>query len=224
MADCEPVVLMWSGGKDAALAYDVLSDDSAYGVEALLTTVIEGADTVTMHGVPLALIRAQAEQMALPLRVMRIPPEASNATYEAALEHALTPILAEGTATVATGDLFLEDIRDYRAAVLERLGATPLFPLWQRDTTALARYAIDAGYRILLTSVDTTQLDAAFVGRRFDAGLLRNLPEAVDSCGERGAFHTFVHAAPFFAAPVPIDTGPPYGSGRMRYLTITPSS
>lgn len=212
---------MWSGGKDAALAYEALAGNPGYRVVALLTTVIEDAETVTMHGVPLSLIRAQAERMQLPLQVMRIPPEASNPTYEAALERALAPLLAEDITTVATGDLFLDDIRAYRAAVLERIGAAPLFPIWQRDTGKLARHVIDAGYRAILTSVDTTQLDAAFVGRRFDANLLDDLPDTVDPCGEHGAFHTFVHDAPFFEAPVSIETGPAHGRGRMRYFRLT---
>lgn len=212
---------MWSGGKDATLALEVLRADPAYTVEALVTTVIEEAETVTMHGVPLALIEAQAAALDLPLYVMRVPPSPSNATYEERMERALGPLLARRIAAVAAGDLFLEDVRAYRVDLLRRLGAESLFPIWHRDTAQLARHFIDAGFRAVVTSVDTKQLSADFLGRAFDAQLLHDLPETVDPCGEHGAFHTFVYDGPLFARPVPFSLGPPRGRGQMRYAGIS---
>lgn len=213
-------VLMWSGGKDAALALGALRQDAAHAVQALLTTVLDETETVTMHGVPLALIRAQAEALALPLHVMRIPPAASNTTYEAQLERALGPLLAQGITVVAAGDLLLDDVRAYREALLRRIGAAAHFPLWGRDTTSLAHHVLDAGVRAVVASVDTTQLDAAFAGRPYDAAFLDDLPAAVDPCGEDGAFHTFVTDGPGFAQPVPVRVVEQHGRGRMRYARL----
>jgi diphthamide synthase (EF-2-diphthine--ammonia ligase) len=120
---------MWSGGKDAMLTLDVLHSQSPRRVTALLTTVVEEAETVTMHGTPLTLIERQADALGIPLHVMRVPPNASNATYEERLERSLGPLLAEGERTVAAGDLFLEDVKAYRENVLRTIGAAPLFPL-----------------------------------------------------------------------------------------------
>ena len=216
------LVLLWSGGKDAMLTLDVLHSQSPRRVDALLTTVVEDVDTVTMHGTPLSLIRRQAEALGLPLHVMRVPPNASNATYEARLERTLGPLLAEGMGVVAAGDLFLEDVKAYRERVLEQLGARPLFPLWRRDTDWLARRFLERGYRAVVTSVDQTQLDAAFVGRAYDASFLDELPAGIDPCGEHGAFHTFVVDGPPFDAPVPVRVGEPHGEGRMRYVRLHP--
>ncbi len=196
-----PVALLWSGGKDAALALAALREEGD-AVAALVTTVLEEGETVTMHGVPLALVEAQARALELPLRVMRLPEGAPNAVYEERLAEALAPLRAEGVAVVAAGDLFLEDVRAYRAAALQRLGFEPRFPLWKRDTTRLAHRFIEAGYRATVCSVDTTQLSARFAGRPYDAALLRDLPPSVDPCGERGAFHTFVIGGPPFRTPV----------------------
>jgi uncharacterized protein (TIGR00290 family) len=214
------LVLMWSGGKDAMLTLDVLHSQSPRRVDALLTTVVEEVDTVTMHGTPLALIERQANALDIPLHVMRVPPNASNATYEERLERALGPLLADGMGTVAAGDLFLEDVKAYRERVLNTVGVRPLFPLWKRDTTWLAHRFVERGYRAIVTSVDQTQLDAAFVGRTYDESFLDDLPDGVDPCGEHGAFHTFVVDGPPFRSPVPVEGGEPYGKGRMRYVRL----
>lgn len=214
------LVLMWSGGKDAMLTLDVLQSQSPRHVDALLTTVVEEVDNVTMHGTPLALIERQAEALDIPLHVMRVPPNASNATYEQRLERAFGPLLAEGAGTVAAGDLFLEDVKAYRERVLNTVGVKPLFPLWKRDTTWLARRFLERGYRAIITSVDQTQLSADFVGRTYDGSFLDDLPDGVDPCGEHGAFHTFVIDGPPFREPVPLEVGEPHGEGRMRYVRL----
>lgn len=211
---------MWSGGKDAMLTLDVLHSQSPRRVTALLTTVVEEVETVTMHGTPLSLIEQQADALDIPLHVMRVPPNASNATYEERLERALGPLLAEGGRTVAAGDLFLEDVKAYRENVLRTIGATPLFPLWKRDTTWLAHRFLERGYRAVVSSVDTLQLDASFVGRTYDEAFLADLPDGVDPCGEHGAFHTFVADGPPFREPVPVEVGEPHGEGRMRYVRL----
>ena len=216
------LILLWSGGKDAMLTLDVLHSQSPRRVEALLTTVVEEVETVTMHGTPLALVEQQAQALGIPLHVMRVPPNASNPTYEERLERALGPLLGEGFHTVVAGDLFLEDVKAYREEVLRTVGARPLFPLWQRDTGWLARRFVERGYRAVVTSVDTTQLDAGFVGRTYDAAFLDDLPEWIDPCGENGEFHTFVADGPPFREPVPVTVGEPHGDGRMRYVRLRP--
>lgn len=220
MANATPVVLMWSGGKDATLALEALHADDDYAVEALVTTVVEKADTVTMHGVPLDLIRAQAEALSLPLYVMRVPPAPSNATYEAKLERTIAPLLARGLTTVAAGDLLLDDVRAYRQQVLRRIGAEALFPIWDGDTKTLARHFIDVGFRAVVSSVDTAQLDSAFAGRCYDPAFIADLPRGADPCGENGEFHTFVSDGPLFTQPVPIRVVERCGDGRMRYARL----
>lgn len=213
-------LMMWSGGKDAMLALDVLHSQSPRRVGALLTTVVEEVETVTMHGTPLSLIERQAEALGIPLHVMRVPPNAANSTYEERLERALGPLLSEGYHTVVAGDLFLEDVRAYREEVLRVVGAKPLFPLWKRDTTWLAHRFVGRGYRAVVTSVDTTQLAPDFVGRHYDESFLADLPASVDPCGENGEFHTFVLNGPPFSREVPVEVGEKHGEGRMRYARL----
>ncbi len=198
----EPIVIGWSGGKDSALALHALIADPHVRVAALLTTLTDPYDRVSMHGVRHTLLGAQAAAIGLTLTEARIPAGASNAVYEQSFGAALAAHYSLGVRRVAFGDLFLADIRAYRERQLAALHMTGLFPLWERDTLELARAFIALGFRATLVCIDPRRLDASFAGRSFDADLLRDLPPGVDPCGENGEFHTFVTDGPIFSNPV----------------------
>lgn len=204
-----PVALAWSGGKDSSLALAALRADSAVDVVALLTTVTRDFDRISMHGVRRTVLEAQVAAIGLPVFEAAIPAAASNAVYEQAFGSALADLQQaySGIRHIAFGDLFLAEVRAYRERLLQPLDWTPLFPLWERNTTALANEFVSTGYRAILTCVDTTQLDARFAGREFDATFLAELPDSVDPCGERGEFHTCVYAGPIFREPLAVRPG-----------------
>lgn len=204
-----PILLAWSGGKDATLALERLRADRCWRVAGLLTTLIDG-DRVSAHGAPLDRLQRQVDALGLPLHLARIPAGAGNLAYESAFAAALDAAREGDPAldTIAFGDLFLADLRAWREAQLARLGWRARFPLWGEDTALLARHFIERGYRARLCCVDTIQLDAAFCGREFDAALLRELPAGCDPCGENGEFHTFVHAGPPWPRPLPLPSSP----------------
>ncbi|HZT15993.1 MAG TPA: hypothetical protein VFA19_08595 [Gaiellaceae bacterium] len=199
------VALSWSGGKDSALALRALRQD---GIEpaALVTTVTEGYERISMHGVRRTLLAAQARAVGVPLVEVPIPPVCPNDVYESRFEQAFATSL-ESVEAVAFGDLFLADVRAYREGRLARIGREALFPLWGRPTAALAEEFVAAGFEAVILCVDPRALDRSFVGRPYDAALLEELPPAVDPCGENGELHTFVHAGPVFGAPVPVARG-----------------
>lgn len=204
-----PVLLSWSGGKDAAWTLHRLRQRHDVDVVGLLTTVTSGYERIAMHGIRRELLQAQSEATGLPVIEAVIPPQCDNATYEAAFAHALETARTRwpGCSTIAFGDLFLADVRAWREQLCARLGWTPLFPLFGSDTALLAREMIDGGLRATLCCVDSQQLDARFSGCEFDAALLAGLPGSCDPCGERGEFHTCVHAGPMFSTPLPIKAG-----------------
>jgi uncharacterized protein (TIGR00290 family) len=201
------ILQSWSGGKDSCLTLAEILRDETRSVASLLTTVTEGYDRVSMHGVRVALLHQQAAAIGLPLHVVYIPQSASNETYESRMEAAFDRFRREGVTTIAFGDLFLADIRRYREQWLARTGMTPIFPIWHCDTRDLARRFIDQGFKAALTCVDTRVLDRSFAGRPFDHALLADLPPGIDPCGENGEFHTFVAGGPIFQKHVPIVIG-----------------
>lgn len=204
-----PALLSWSGGKDAAWALQTLRAAGEHDVIALLTTLTRGYDRISMQGIRRDVLHAQARALDLPVIEAWIEPGCDNAAYEASLASALGAARTHWPALhhVAFGDLFLADIRTWREALCARHGWTPLFPLFGANTAVLARQMQAAGLQAVLSCVDTTQLDARFAGRRFDAALLDDLPPGVDPCGERGEFHTCVQALPGFQQPLQLLQG-----------------
>ena len=201
------VLVSWSSGKDSAWLVHVLRQTADVEIAGLLTTVNETADRVAMHAVRTELLQAQAGALGLPLRTVFIPSPCPNEVYERAMAAAVAAALADGFTHVAFGDLFLEDVRRYREEKLAGSGLTPLFPLFGADTTALARDMIATGLAARITCVNPAVLDRSFAGREFDAALIRDIPQTVDPCGERGEFHTFAYAGPMFSRAIPIESG-----------------
>jgi uncharacterized protein (TIGR00290 family) len=200
-------LIAWSSGKDAAWALHVARAAGELDVVGLLTTVTETFDRVSMHAVRRTLLHAQAAAAGLPVREVRIPWPCPNDRYEAEMGAAVAAARAEGVTRVVFGDLFLADVRAYRERQLAGTGLEPVFPLWGRDTAALAREMLAGGLEAILTCVDPRRVDRALVGHRFDAALLAALPTSADPCGENGEFHTFACAGPMFERRIPVAVG-----------------
>lgn len=218
----EPVLLSWSGGKDSAVALHALRQSPDYEPAGLLTTITEGYDRVSIHGVRRSLLERQAEAAGLPLHAVVIPKDCSNELYESRVAAVLAGLREAGLRKVAFGDLFLEDIRAYRERQMADLGLASLFPIWGRDTADFARDVLRLGFRAVLVCVDTERLGASFAGRAYDETLLADLPAGVDPCGENGEFHTFVHAGPIFSRPVEWSPGPLEPRGRFCWKELLP--
>ena len=200
-------IMSWSSGKDSAFALREVRQRGELEIVALLTTVTSTFGRVSMHGVREELLEEQAAAVGLPCWRVSIPSPCPNKVYESAMARILAEGKAQGVSHVVFGDLFLEDLRQYRESKLAEIGMKAVFPLWGRDTHALAREMVDAGVRATLTCIDPRKLGRSFAGRSFDADLLSDLPEGVDPCGENGEFHTFVHAGPMFTRKMAIEVG-----------------
>jgi uncharacterized protein (TIGR00290 family) len=207
MHDPEPILFCWSGGKDSAMALFTLLQRKDICVTALLTTVTEGYERISMHGVRRELLLQQAESIGVPLHEVRIPPQCVNPIYEARMEEALLMHFEQGVRKVAFGDIFLEDLRAYREKNLARMGMTALFPIWKRDTRELIRFFHAQRFRAIAACVDPKVLDPSFAGRELDESFFRDLPPTADPCGENGEFHTFDFDGPIFHTPIPVRTG-----------------
>jgi uncharacterized protein (TIGR00290 family) len=207
MATREPILFCWSGGKDSAMALQALLQRSDIQIAALLTTVTEGFERISMHGVRRDLLERQAQSIGLPLHEVRVPPQCVNPVYETRMEAALRLYLEKGVRKVAFGDIFLEDLRAYREKNLARVGMTSIFPIWKRDTRELIRSFHASGFRAVAVCVDPKILAPSFAGRELDESFFRDLPPHADPCGENGEFHTFVFDGPIFHSPISVRTG-----------------
>jgi uncharacterized protein (TIGR00290 family) len=200
------VVLSWSGGKDSALSLWKLRQ-ALEPVRALLTTLTEGYDRISMHGVRVSLLRRQAAALGLPLVEVRIPQSCPNELYEERMAEALFSDQLRDFPRYAFGDLFLEDVRKYREERLADWGKSGVWPLWGRNTRMLADEFLEAGFKGVVVCVDPSKLNGDFCGRELNAAFLADLPSEVDPCGEWGEFHTFVYDGPGFSTPLGIQRG-----------------
>jgi len=200
-------VVSWSSGKDSAFALGEVRRADEFEVVGLLTTVTKSFGRVSIHGVRETLLDQQSRATGLPLLRVEIPYPCPNEVYETEMAKAIRELEARGVSHMVFGDLFLEDVRAYRESKLEPTGIRPVFPLWHRNTTELARAMIDSGLEARIVCLDPKKLPKRFAGRRFDAELLGDLPTSVDPCGEKGEFHTFVTQGPMFSRPIPVVPG-----------------
>lgn len=196
----------WSSGKDSAFALHV-ARQSGIEIAGVLTTISETYDRVAMHGVRHVLLDRQITALNLPAIKILIPSPCSNEVYDARMAEACARIKTLGVHHVVFGDLFLQDIRAYRTDRLTAVNMEPVFPLWKRDTAALAYEMIASGLVAHIACLDPRRLPRDFAGRQFDTALLADLPPEVDPCGENGEFHTVVSAGPMFTAPIPVHIG-----------------
>lgn len=204
----EKVVLAWSGGKDSAMALHALLTSSQYNVVSLLTTISEQYERISHHGVRVELLEQQAA--ALGIRLYKLYLHQANcdiADYEAAMKKVMLEYKEKDVLTVAFGDVFLQDLREYREDNLAKVGMKGIFPIWHRDTTEIVQTFIDLGFKAYLTCVDGEKLGEEFAGRPIDADLIRDLPDGVDPCGENGEFHSYVYDGPILQRPVDFTVG-----------------
>lgn len=199
--------LNWSSGKDAAFALYKLQQEKAFSVEKLVTTVNSEVNRISMHGIREELLVQQAKSVELPLQIIPLSGNISMEAYNETMEKETTNLLSEGFTHSIFGDIFLEDLKQYREKQLVAVGLKAVFPLWKKDTSVLMKEFLMSGFKAICICVNAKMLDKSFCGRIIDEKFLADLPEEVDPCGENGEFHTFVYDGPNFKFPVAFKKG-----------------
>jgi uncharacterized protein (TIGR00290 family) len=232
-------VVLWSGGKDSALALHHARQDPGLDVVRLITCVSQVYDRVSMHGVRRHLIVDQADALGLPVEFVVIPspddpdapmPHATpgttfppNDVYTRAMLGALGRLKRDGVEAVVFGDIFLEDLRAFRDQLLAHAGLAGVYPLWGRDTGELYAEFLTLGFRAVTVCVDTGRLSEDHCGRPLDAAFRDALPAGADPCGERGEYHSFVWDGPGFRRPVPYRPGGVHRHGPFAFRELYPT-
>ena len=231
--------LLWSGGKDSALAlHHARQDHSDIDITMLVTCVSEAYDRVSMHGVCRRLIEDQAESLRVPVQFVVIPSPPSpscpmahatpgttfpaNDVYSRTMLAAFSRLRAEGIAEIVFGDIYLEDLRAYRDQLLAHAGLVGRYPLWGRDTAGLYDEFIGLGFAAVTVCIDTNRLPAALCGQRLDSSFRKALPSTVDPCGEKGEYHSFTFGGPLFRYPVRFSLGDVHYQNPFAFQELRP--
>ena len=209
--------LSWSSGKDSYATLEYLRAENRYHVEAMFTVIDPVKDQVPMHAVSAELIHRQADALGLQLHLSKLD---ANAPAEF-IRPLLDTARQEDVRFFAFGDLFLEDIRQYREKNMVNTGIGTLFPLWQQPTGELIQNLIGSGMRAIITSVDLKALPASFLGRELTLEVVEQITAlGNDPCGENGEYHSFVFDGPLFHHPVTFVTGDPVVKDGFGHLSL----
>ncbi|HLH68007.1 MAG TPA: hypothetical protein VKY90_03010 [Candidatus Dormibacteraeota bacterium] len=210
--------LLWSGGKDSALALD-RARRAGMEVGCLLTLYDAATDRVRFHGTQVSMLRAQAEAVGVELRAVPTSWE----EMDGRLRAELVGLREMGFAGVVLGDIHLADVRAWYEERVRGAGLEHVEPLWGEPPAALLAEFVETGGRAVVTCVELARLDEAWLGRIIDPDFARDIAgQAVDPCGERGEYHSFAFAGPAFRAPVPWRPGPRRSDGRFVQLDLLP--
>jgi uncharacterized protein (TIGR00290 family) len=191
-------LVSWSGGKDSCLAL-WRARQSGMTILRLITALDESGQRARSHGVPPALLQAQADALGVPLAFY----SASWQQYEEKFIAALRDASNAGIGHAVFGDIDLQAHRDWEEKVCAEAGLQACLPLWKQSRRQLVDEFLALGFKAIVVCVNGNHLAQDFCGREFDAAFLADLPPGVDACGENGEFHTFVYDGPAFAHPVP---------------------
>lgn len=200
-------LLSWSSGKDSAWALYQLKKMPDIDLVGLFSTYNQKFERIAMHSTRLDLVKMQASEAGLPIELIPLPFPCSNEDYEKIMGDFIKSVIERGITHIAFGDLFLEDIRQYRIDKLEGTGITPIFPIWGIPTNELSRTMIASGLRSQVTCIDPKQIPEEFAGQEYNSDFIESLPDSVDPCGENGEFHSFAFAGPMFKNHIPITVG-----------------
>jgi uncharacterized protein (TIGR00290 family) len=201
------VTISWSGGKDSAFALYKILETGEFEVTGLHTIINVETRRVGMHGIREELMDEQAKAIGLPLTKLYLEGSENHVAYEKLMRDYYQLCADNGIHGVMFGDIFLEDLKQFRIALLKTSGLEAIFPLWRMNTTMLMEQFIQAGFKTIVCSANADLLTREQVGSVIDEKFLLTLNPSVDPCGENGEFHTFVFNGPLFKEPVPILKG-----------------
>lgn len=202
-----------------------LLNNKKISVERLLVSINKSTNRVSMHGVRKELIENQAEALGIPLSFIMLPENPSMDEYDSIMKDQMIKLKKEGFSHTAFGDIFLEDLREYREKQLNEIGMKSLFPIWGEDTDRLARNFIDDNFKAIFVCIDKRKYISQYAGELYSNEFLADIDAEIDPCGENGEFHTFVYDGPLFSSPISFRKGEivdreypdPEGDGKINF-------
>ena len=193
-----PHALMWSGGKDSALA---LHRARRAGIEVSRLVSLYDPEThrVRFHATRLEMLESQATAIGIELHLVA----ASWHEMDAIVVRELASLKAEGFTGVVFGDIHLADVRAWYEDRVRAAGLEHVEPIWGQPPLSLLNEFTSSGGRAVLTCVELSKLDESWLGRVTDESFASEIGQTgADPCGENGEYHSFAFAGPVFRQPV----------------------
>ena len=216
LASHERYALMWSGGKDSALAL-MRARSRGLDVTRLLNIYDPATDRVRFHATRRELIQAQADAIGIPVVQYGVTWDG----YEPAFRALLAGLKAEGFTGVVFGDIHLADVRAWYEDRVRAAGLEHVEPIWGGPPADLVAEFVASGSRAVLTCVQLSKLDESWLGRIIDERFVAQIgATGIDPAGENGEYHSFTYAGPLFRVPVHWRPGPRRDEGDFAQLDL----
>lgn len=181
--------------------------DTKFQVDELVTTINTSYNRVSMHGLRKELLLAQIQAIGIESSLIELPETPTMEIYEQKMQEAVRYLKNKGFTHSAFGDIFLEDLRQYRENQLAKQNIKAIFPIWKKNTKKLLNEFLQLGFKTIVVCANSKHFGADFVGTVIDEHFINNLPIDVDPCGENGEFHTFCFDGPIFKNPINFKIG-----------------
>jgi uncharacterized protein (TIGR00290 family) len=201
------VTISWSGGKDSAFALYKVLQSGEHEVSGLHTVINEKTSRVGMHGVREDIIDDQADKIGLPLTKLYLESSESHDAYNALIKNYYEHCVQNEIKGVVFGDIFLEDLRQFRERMLTEAGLIGMYPLWKIDTREVMHDFLQNGFRTAVCAANAKFFSEVELGKTIDWDFINQLPKEVDPCGENGEFHTLVYDGPIFIKRLEFERG-----------------
>ncbi|MEJ7912384.1 MAG: diphthine--ammonia ligase [Chitinophagaceae bacterium] len=193
-------VVSWSGGKDS---YYAALQAKASGIQPVVAlNILNEEGTISRsHGIPPALLEAQAEKIGIPIQMVA----SSWQQYEEKFTTALVKLGKKYSLSHAIfGDIDLQEHRTWEEKVCEIAGLIADLPLWGMDRGKLVAAMLETGMETMIVSCNAV-MGERYLGRVLTPELVQELmKQDIDPCGENGEFHTLVTNGPVFRDPLPV--------------------
>jgi len=190
--------VMWSGGKDSALAAD-RARRSGLDIACLLNFYDRESGRVRFHATRAELVAEQAAAAGIAIRQYAT----SWSDFEPAFRGALDALVRDGVAGVVFGDIHLADVRAWYEERVRTAGLEHVEPLWGEPPRDLLDEFVATGGRAVITCCETAKIDESWLGRIVDEHFARDIQNVpIDPCGENGEYHSFAFAGPLFGRPL----------------------
>ena len=165
----------WSSGKDSALALYKLSKEDNYSIEQLVTTVNSHYNRVSMHGLRRELLEAQTKALGIESTTIELPEQPTMDDYNRIMQEKTNDLRSNGFTHAAFGDIFLEDLRNYRDKELEKQSLISVYPLWKNNTKSLLNEFLDLGFKTVIVCAKSEYFSEDFVGSVIDKDFINKL-------------------------------------------------
>jgi uncharacterized protein (TIGR00290 family) len=187
-----------------------------------MTTYNVEAGRSWFHGIPAAVLQRVAEVIGIPLESVPVGQFGADDAYSRDFEVALGALQEKYDAqAVVYGDIDIQAHHDWDVARAAANGMEAVFPLWNEERRKLVFEMIDAGFKAVITIVNTEVLSERLLGKTLTRALAEEMASVgVDMCGENGEYHSFVYDGPLFREAVKVKFGEQISSGSYAILPV----